>query len=183
MARINSKKKGAKGERMAIAFLKEWSGKEFERTPASGGLRWKKSDNIAGDIICTEPNYIFPCSIEVKNHRDIDFSKLLFFKPGKNQPKIWEFWHQACLDAVRAKKIPLLMVRYNGLPKNFFFFFWSWSSHKFILESGLKIRPILVLQGKLIITTTEALKEISYVKFKKAMTRHLKDKHMKTLRS
>ena len=59
MNRINVNRKGGSGERMAKKFFQEWTNWEFERVPRSGGLRWKKVDNITGDLICTEPNIAF----------------------------------------------------------------------------------------------------------------------------
>lgn len=117
---INSKNKGNRNERDLCKFWEEWTGYEFSRVPASGALRWKKTDNISGDIICSDPDHsrVFPFNIETKFHQDINFQHLLI--PVTNV-KIKEFWAQATEDADRAKKTPILFMRYNGLPKGFWF--------------------------------------------------------------
>lgn len=66
--RVNSKAKGNRFERVVCKSFQNWSGYEFSRTPSSGGLRWKKADNISSDVICSDPKHSkkFPFSIEVK---------------------------------------------------------------------------------------------------------------------
>lgn len=110
----NSKNKGNRFERAICKFFKDWSGYEFSRVPQSGGLRWKKTDNITSDVICTDDKHSrrFPFSIECKFHKEIKFEDILL----DNKSKILEFWKQATSDAVRAKKIPLLIMRYNNMP-------------------------------------------------------------------
>lgn len=155
---MNQKKKGNKNERVVANWWKEYTGREFQRTPSSGGLRWKKADNIAGDIVCSEPNYIFPFSIEVKAHKVINFAHLLY----DVNSDIDQFWEQAKDDAKRAKKIPMLFMRYNRLPEGFYFIVWD---RKFAKSLYAKIgkypKPYMVV-GKLFITTTDALKKIKY---------------------
>lgn len=114
---INSRRKGSKGENNAAKLLKAWTGKSFARTPSSGGLGWKAT-NTKGDIVCTEEGHYFPFCVEVKNHKEINFEQLLL--PVKHR-KIMEFWEQCTRDAKEAKKIPLLMMRYNGMPKGMHF--------------------------------------------------------------
>lgn len=117
---INSRKKGQRGEKKALKVFEEWTGMEFSRTPASGGLRWKKTDNITGDIICTDALHRFNFAIEVKNYRDINFQHLII--PEVHSDIRDEFWIQALHDAKRGKKLPMLLMRYNGLkPSNLFF--------------------------------------------------------------
>ena len=110
----NSKNKGNRFERAICKFFKDWSGYEFSRVPQSGGLRWKKADNITSDVICTDDKHgrRFPFSIECKFHKEIKFEDILL----DNKSKILEFWEQATGDAHRAKKIPLLIMRYNNMP-------------------------------------------------------------------
>jgi Holliday junction resolvase len=114
---VNSRSKGSKNERKIAHILKEWSGYEFTRTPSSGGLRWQKTNNTAGDIVCTDEFHRFPFCIEGKSYKEINFEHLIYL-PKNN---ILEFWAQATADAERAKKLPLLFMRYNGLPKDFYF--------------------------------------------------------------
>ena len=108
----NSKNKGNRGEREVCKFWKEWTNYEFSRTPASGGLRWKKADNISSDVICTDDKHSrkFPFSIESKFYKDIRFEHILL---GNKKCKILEFWDQANNDSIRAGKLPVLMMRYN----------------------------------------------------------------------
>lgn len=117
----NSKNKGNRGEREVCKFWKEWTNYEFSRTPASGGLRWKKADNISSDVICTDDKHFrkFPFSIESKFYKDIRFEHILL---GNKKCKILEFWDQANNDSIRAGKLPVLMMRYNNMPKGEFFF-------------------------------------------------------------
>lgn len=42
MGKVNSKQKGSRFERSICKFFQDWTGYEFSRVPASGGLRWKK---------------------------------------------------------------------------------------------------------------------------------------------
>lgn len=112
----NGKAKGSKNERGVAKFWQNWSGLEFSRVPASGGLRWQKKDDISGDIICTDPRKSrrFPFSIECKFYKDINFEHLIL---GNKKQKIIEFWEQAKTDGERARRIPILFARYNGMPK------------------------------------------------------------------
>lgn len=115
---INSRRKGRRGESRACMVLTEWTGRKFANTPASGGLNWKKA-NVSGDVVCTKEGHYFPFCVEVKNTKKIDFSHLLV--PGILNIDIIDWWHQCARDAKKVKKVPLLMIRYNGLPKDFFF--------------------------------------------------------------
>jgi len=115
--RINSKKKGAKNERDISKLLEKWTNKKFARTPSSGGLNWHARSSISGDIVCTTEGHYFPFSIEVKFHKEINFEHLLYI----DNPEVMKFWAQAFSDAKKAGKIPLLFMRYNGLPKDFHF--------------------------------------------------------------
>lgn len=119
--RKNSKSKGNRFERSVCKAFQNWSGYEFSRTPASGGLRWKKADNISSDVVCSDPKHAkrFSLSIECKSYHDIKFEHLLL---GMKSCKIDSFWNQANRDAERAKKIPVLIMRYNSMPKDEAFF-------------------------------------------------------------
>jgi len=115
---INSRNKGNKAERIAAKLIAKWTRKEFARTPSSGGLNWKSSHS-KGDIVSTTEGFYFPFCIEVKHHKEINFEHLI--TPNIKNIKILEFWEQCNRDAQRANKIPLLIMRYDGLPKEFFF--------------------------------------------------------------
>lgn len=121
MGRINSKAKGSKNERDICKWWKEWTGYDFGRVPSSGGLRWSRTTDTTGDIICTDQKHFlrFPFSIECKNYKEINFEHILL---GNKNAKIAQFWQQAVEDAQRGNKIPILMMRYNGMKKNEYFF-------------------------------------------------------------
>ena len=118
--RINSKKKGSKNERELCKLMQDWTGYEFARVPSSGGLRWKDTDNTVGDIICTDARHgrRFRFAVETKFYQDINFEHLIL---GNKKVKINEFWDQALADGARAKKEPILFMRYNGMPKQMYF--------------------------------------------------------------
>lgn len=122
---INSRRKGANNERDIAKLFEQWTNKKFAKTPASGGLQWK-SANSKGDIVCTTEGHYFPFCIEAKNHKEINFSHLLIpMRVTKKSPnpicKIMEFWKQCTRDAKKARKIPMLLMRYNGMPSDFHF--------------------------------------------------------------
>lgn len=152
---INARRKGAKNERIAAEFFKEWTGMDFRRTPGSGGLRGHVVDYTEGDLVCTQKNYIFPLCIEVKAYEELNFNHLLYDVGSK----IKKFWKQTKESAKRAEKIPILLMRYNGLPRGFFFVvITSGFQHKL----GEFFEPQLQYNGRLVITTTEALKKMSW---------------------
>lgn len=166
---INSRSKGKRGEKQAIKFLEAWTGHEFASTPASGGLRWGKSENIAGDIVCVSKNYLFPLGIEVKFNKDINFEHLLYHSSKLKKSRIQEFWEQASSDAERAEKIPMLMMRYNGMPANFFFIVIGKSLVKHLwFNAPNELRPNLEFSKGVVITTTLALSKIKWKHFEEA---------------
>lgn len=118
MSRINSRSKGNRNERVAAELMSTWTKRKFSRTPSSGGLNWK-SANSKGDVVCTAEGHFFPFCVEVKAHKDIDFSHLL--NPKIKNIKILEFWEQCKRDAGKCNKIPLLLMRYDNMPSEFFF--------------------------------------------------------------
>ncbi len=121
---INSRNKGSRAERLVCELLLKWTGRKFAKVPASGGLHWNISQ-ACGDVICLSENHKFPFAVEVKNYNGINFSHLLIkgAKAKKNErlPEILEFWDQCVRDSKEAKKIPFLMMRYDNLPRDFFF--------------------------------------------------------------
>lgn len=115
---MNSRAKGNRNERVGAGLMTTWTKRKFERTPSSGGLQWKSSFS-KGDIVCTKEGHYFPFCVEIKAHKEIDFSHLL--NPKVKNIKILEFWAQCKRDATKCNKIPLLMMRYDMMPKEFFF--------------------------------------------------------------
>ncbi len=117
----NGKKKGNKAERELCKWWKQWTGYEFTRIPASGGLRWKGLANATtGDLICAHEIHgrRFLFSVESKSYKDINFEHLIL---GNKKSKIREFWNQAKEDGERGNKVPILFMRYNGMAKNTYF--------------------------------------------------------------
>lgn len=113
---VNSKQKGGRFERVICKFFTTWTGYEFNRVPASGGLRWKNADNITSDVACTDSKHSrkFNFSIECKSYKELKFEHILL---EKKSCKILSFWEQARKDAERAGKLPMLIMKYNGMPK------------------------------------------------------------------
>lgn len=115
---INSKRKGSFAERNVAELLSAWAGVKFERTPASGGLRWQESSRVAGDIVAPI-DFNFPFSVEVKHYKKIGLpikGELL-----TRRTIFLKFYGQCVEDAKRVGKRPLLFVRQNGLVKNYYF--------------------------------------------------------------
>jgi len=165
--KVDSRAKGARGEKQAIEWWEEWSGMSFKRSPASGGLRGHVLDYTVGDIICVKKNYVFPLTIEVKNYRDINFEKMFY----NVESEVLKFWNQALEDGVRGEKMPMLFMRYNGLPKGLFFVIMSYLDYK-ILSKSIKLQKpksiIITNQGqRLFMTSTNALLDIKWKKFEK----------------
>lgn len=113
---VNSKSKGGRFERTMSKWFTNWTGYEFNRVPASGGLRWKNAENITSDIACTDSKHSkkFRFSVECKSYKELNFEHVLL---EKKSCKILKFWEQARDDAKRANKFPLLVMKYNGMSK------------------------------------------------------------------
>lgn len=169
MAKINSKQKGSRNERKLSKLFEDWTGKEFARTPGSGGLRWSKTDDTVGDIICSDKVHsrYFKFVIEAKSYKEINFEQLIL--PNKNK-KILEFWDQVLDDSKRSNKIPILLMRYNGMPRDFHFIVISYNAYQSIFKSEFekiatenrKIFRVVIPQYDLIITTSEMLFGTNY---------------------
>jgi Holliday junction resolvase len=116
-APINSKNKGNINERAVAKWLSAWTGREFVRTPASGGIRWQNSLglNICGDVVCTQQNYNFPFTVETKHLKDISFETNKDSVLRENT-KVLTIYEQVKRDADRDKKLPIMLLRCNGMP-------------------------------------------------------------------
>lgn len=70
--------------------------------------------------MCTDERHAHRCkiSIECKSYKDIKFEHVLLGNKGCD---IERFWAQAKRDALRSKKQPILIMRYNSMPKDEFF--------------------------------------------------------------
>lgn len=115
---INSKQKGSNNEREAAVFLEKWTGEKFTRVPSSGGLRWKNSPRVCGDVICENDSFDFKFSVETKHLKDLAVLPVLMPKS-----KVCTIWKQCKKDSLRASKIPLMLLRKNGMPKGTFYVF------------------------------------------------------------
>lgn len=178
MTKINSRNKGNRNERKAAELIKKWTGKEFARTPSSGGLQWK-STNSKGDIVCTTEGHYFPFCIEVKAHKEINFAELLIAQ--KKGVKVIEFWEQCLGDSIKAKKAPLLLMRYDRLPTDLFFLVITPRIYNLIPQQDLKNIKIkfIVKTNKhhlLIIPSTEFF-NIPYKPLRKLIRKDLKKQY------
>lgn len=140
---INSRRKGSKSERAASKLFETWTGYEFARTPSSGGLPWKNRSQVSGDIVCTDDKHSnrFRFSVEIKFHKDIRFDHLM---TGVKKSDIRDFWAQCLRDATNSGKIPMLMMRYNNMPKDMYFLalpteFASTIAHLIDISYGLML--------------------------------------------
>lgn len=117
--RKNSRNKGSRFERSVAKAWESWTGYKFSRTPGSGG--WAKAKDAVGDLVCTDYTHSrrFPFSIECKSYQDIKFEHLLL---GNKTCRIHSFWEQACRDANKVGRLPILIMRYNSMPKGEAFF-------------------------------------------------------------
>lgn len=116
------KNKGASFERKIAKLFTKWFQEnnlvgEFYRTPASGGLRWQKRDDVIGDL-CTPEGFI--STIECKCAESWKFRELFqktVAKKSKHSPSILgEYWYQSCSEAERANKLPILVFTKNHYP-------------------------------------------------------------------
>lgn len=174
----NSKQKGSKNERELCKWFTDWTGLEFSRVPASGGLRWKKTDNISGDIICSDErgSKRFPFSVETKFYKDINFEHIIL---GNKKVKVLEFWEQAKEDGIRAKKEPLLFMRYNGMPKKVWFLVMKLSTFEIMRKMGHKIEGnyfiISTPTEDLLCMNTNDILSLSYERFRRRIKTKLKN--------
>lgn len=137
--KINVKKKGDKNELRLTKILARWTGTEFTRVPRSGGLRWQNvMNNICGDVVCTNPFFYFPFSIETK-----DISNIRITQELRKNSVIFRYWKQAKRDSLRAKRIPLMFIRCtNERPKEKYTIFLE-PKRNVILLLGRKKVPII----------------------------------------
>ena len=117
---INSKNKGSRFERRIGAWFTEWTHYKFERNRLGSGA-WHSNKDATSDITCTDPKHAHRCrlAIECKFYKDIKFEHTLLGTKGCD---ILKFWDQAVTDSKRARKYPILCMRYNSMPSNEFFF-------------------------------------------------------------
>lgn len=114
---VNSKNKGSNFERtIAKDFTKWWNDAglegKFFRTPGSGALAYREQEDVIGDL-CTPKG--FPFTIECKNQEGWKLEDLFSEKIECNTDKgsISGWWKQSCIEAYRANKKPMLIVKRN----------------------------------------------------------------------
>lgn len=115
---INSKRKGDKNERVLAKLLSVWVGVPFTRVPRSGGLRWKDTANVCGDVVCEVASFHFPFSVETKHLKTVNISHKL-----RKNSMIYKIFTQAQEDAKRANKFPVVFVRENRMKKETYYVF------------------------------------------------------------
>lgn len=115
---INQKKKGNRNELVVCKLLEKWTGAPFSRVPSSGGLRWKNNKSICGDVVCTDENVYFPFSVETKHLKELTVNERL-----RTNSKVFTIYKQAKRDAERAGKIPMMMLRCNGMKEGEYWVF------------------------------------------------------------
>lgn len=106
-----SKSKGNYGERRVAKLLMEFTGRNFRKTPNSGGFN-KQGVVIAehiftGDVICEEAKFLF--SVESKNRAASWSLAQLMCSPDKAQFTSW--WHQTVEDAKAVNLMPMLFFK------------------------------------------------------------------------
>ena len=105
-----SKAKGSTYERHIAKKLGAWWGEEFQRTPASGGLRWKQDNRVCGDIV-TPPGSTFPWVVECKKRENWTMDSLL-----NGSAEVSKWWKQVTDDAERSGLEPMLIFTRNRQP-------------------------------------------------------------------
>lgn len=109
-----SKEAGKRGERRTAELFVKFTGRNFRRTPSSGG--WNKQGLIVaeyafnGDLMCDDPKFLF--SVENKNaYRSLSFAQLI---ANPESSVFTEWWCQTLLDSRTVSKLPMLVFRLAG---------------------------------------------------------------------
>ena len=160
----NSKRKGNKFERVISKWFTDFSGFKFQRVPYSGANHQNR--DLASDVMCCDERHAHRCklSIECKNYKDIRFEHVLL---GNKKCQITQFWAQAWKDAQRAKKVPVLCMRYNSMPKNEFFLIVDCYLAKPFFGQNLRHvmsinNPDLVHGNIYVFMASEVIKNVNY---------------------
>ena len=119
--KINSKVKGNSNELAVTKILSDWTGHEFVRVPMSGGLRWKNRMDICGDVINADSDFDFPFSVETKHVKSLGLHLLENTKAIRNNSVIFTYFSQCERDAKATNKIPMLIIRENGMRKGSYY--------------------------------------------------------------
>jgi len=100
---LDSRAKGARGEYLVRDKLREASGLQFERVPASGALAYLK-----GDLFVPHKDCRF--LIEVKNYEESPFTDKIFTNRSNN---IVNWWAKAVEQAALREQEPVVIFKYN----------------------------------------------------------------------
>lgn len=100
---VDSRAKGARGEYLVRDLLRESSGLQFERVPASGALSYLK-----GDLFVPHENNRF--CIEVKNYEESPLTDKIFTNKSNY---IVKWWDKIQEQAAGGGQEPLLIFKYN----------------------------------------------------------------------
>jgi Holliday junction resolvase len=101
---VDSRAKGARGEYLVRDMLRDSTGLQFERVPASGALEYLK-----GDLYVPHAKNRF--CIEVKNYEKSPLSDKIFTAPRTNNLIKW--WKKLIQQAEGGNQEPLLFFKYN----------------------------------------------------------------------
>ena len=101
---VDSRAKGARGEYLVRDLLRETTGLQFERVPASGALEYLK-----GDLYVPHAKNRF--CIEVKNYESSPLNDKIFTAPRTNNLIKW--WKKVVQQAEGGNQEPLLFFKYN----------------------------------------------------------------------
>ncbi len=139
---INSKKKGDRNEMIVAKLLSVWTGYEFKRVPASGGIG-SSHTLFVGDVVCVSPeNNDFPFTVETKHYKHIPTKGEL-----RGNSQIFKFWQQALRDANKIDMIPLLMFRENGMKKGSYIMYFD-KKVSFIILNIFRLSAISIGEFK-----------------------------------
>ena len=173
----NGKKKGNKGEREVANWFKKWTGYDFTRIPASGGLRWKNVKDTVGDIICTDDKHSgrFPFSVESKKYKEIEILPCIIGQKANTLT----FWEQAKDDGDRGGKEPILFMRYNNMKRNTYFVVVNEDIGKWILKHlnhkiDNYIMKLTSNEQKFYLMSSELLMKVDYKEIYKFIRKKLK---------
>jgi hypothetical protein len=126
MKKGGGKGKGSTFERKVCGILSLWLSNGVRddllwRSAISGGRATvaekagKKLAHVSGDICAVHPEgypLVEAFFIECKHYRKLGFEALLFRSGGE----LWKFWQVALRKAKQQGKLPMMVVRQNGLP-------------------------------------------------------------------
>ena len=81
---------------------------------------------------------------------------------GNKSCDILKFWEQASKDAKRAKKVPILCMRYNSMPANEFFFVVDYKLGSIIAQYITKSMYIQVPSNTLMVFMASEVLKVPY---------------------